>query len=891
MSLSAGEKLGPYEILAPIGAGGMGEVYRARDRRLGRDVAIKVSAERFSERFEREARAIASLNHFNICHLYDVGPNYLVMELIDGPTLGERIKQGALPLEEALAIARQIADALETAHEKGITHRDLKPSNIKIKPDGVVKVLDFGLAKVAPAPVGDSLPEVGTTFTMGETEAGVVLGTAAYMSPEQATGKPVDQRSDIYAFGAVLYEMLTGKRLHRGETTTEVLASVIKEEPQWDKVPAQVHRLLHRCLEKDPLKRQRHIGDVMALVDDSGAEFQPADGPRSVPRRRWLWPSAVVGGLAIVAAVAYRVPWGGQPTDPSIRFEIQPTASMTFINGGYPMVSPNGKWVVLPATGTDGVTRMWLRALDSVDVRPLAGTESGNSLPPPVFWSPDSRFIAFSSTPGPFTPGQLRKLDISGGPPQTICDVVGAVIGGSWSRDGVIVFGANGAPGLFRVLAAGGVAAPVTVVNRPGGETAHRFPQFLPDGHHFLFLRVSPQPERMGIFPGSIDAKPEEQSLKPLLLMDRQVMYRPSLSGGPGQLLFLRDTTLFAQPFDPSRMELSGEPVPIADQVGSFAGATAGLFSVSETGVLAYRIGVGGDQDQLAWFDSQGKALGTLGDKAPYRNPRISPDGTRVAGTLFDRQGGNSNIWVLDLARAGASTKVTFSNGRNDYPVWSPDGKSVAFASNRNGRMDLYRKNADGSGEDVLLLKSEQDKTPTSWSHDGRFLLYSTLDPKTSDDIWVLPLQGDHKPIPFLQTEFREGQAQFSPDGHWIAYASAEAGNSEIYIRPFSPEKEPDATAGGKWMISKGGGIDPLWRGDGRELFYYSISLKQMAVDIDAGKTFRAGVPRPLFSIGGLYSGDVMADGKRFLVVSAPEGASAPSPFMVVTNWQTALKK
>jgi eukaryotic-like serine/threonine-protein kinase len=567
MSLSAGAKLGPYEILALIGAGGMGEVYRAHDTRLSRDVAIKVSAERFSERFEREARAIAALNHLNVCHLYDVGTNYLVMELVEGPTLQERIKNGAIPLAEALAIARQIADALEAAHEKGITHRDLKPGNIKIKPDGTVKVLDFGLAKIGgtPAARSDHSPTIpmGQTET-GQTEAGMILGTAAYMSPEQAKGKPVDQRADIYSFGVVLYEMVTGTRLHEGETTTEVLASVIKEEPRWDKVPPQVQRLLRRCLEKDPQKRQRHMGDVMALVDDAPPASVPAIA-RPAPKKG-LW-AAVVAAIVLAATVAaiLWVPWRPKVNTQAIRFEIQPTEKMTFINGGFPMLSPDGKWVVFPATGSDGVTRMWLRALDSVEVRPLAGTESGNNLPPPVFWSPDSRFIAFSSTPGPFAPGQLKKLDIAGGPPQTICNVPASVPGGTRNRDGVIVFGANSSPGLLRVSAAGGVATPVTVVDRSRGELAHRFPHFLPDARHFLYLRISSRPENSGIYTGSIDAMPEAQSLKPVMLSNRQAMYAASPGGGPGHLLFLRDTTLFAQPFDPGRLELSGEAVPVAD--------------------------------------------------------------------------------------------------------------------------------------------------------------------------------------------------------------------------------------------------------------------------------------------------------------------------------------
>ena len=496
MPLSAGDALGRYEVVGAIGKGGMGEVYRARDTRLNRDVAIKVSLERFSERFEREAQVIASVNHANICHLYDVGPNYLVMELVEGPTLADRLLNGPVPLDEALNIARQIAEALEAAHERGITHRDLKPGNIKITPDGTVKVLDFGLAKMGRRLTGPT--DNSPTITVDQTEAGMILGTAAYMSPEQAKGQPVDQRADVYAFGVVLYEMVTGSRLHHGDTTTEVLASVLKEDPRWDKVPPQLQRLLRRCLEKDPQKRQRHIGDVMALVDEApAAPVSTAAAAAPPARRKWLW-TAAAAVVVVGVALAVWAPWRQQTVVQRIQFEIQPTAAMTFINGGFPMVSPDGKWVVFPAAGTDAVTRMWLRALDSVEVRPLAGTESPNALPPPVFWSPDSRFIVYSSTPGPFAPGQLKKLDIAGGPPQAICEVPAAVPGGTWNRDGVIVFAANGAPGLLRVSAAGGVATPITVVDRARGENNHRLPQFLPDGRHFLYIRVSSKSENRG---------------------------------------------------------------------------------------------------------------------------------------------------------------------------------------------------------------------------------------------------------------------------------------------------------------------------------------------------------------------------------------------------------
>ncbi|HZL95407.1 MAG TPA: protein kinase, partial [Vicinamibacterales bacterium] len=547
------------------------------------------------------------------------------------------------------------------------------------------KVLDFGLAKIGAASDGN---DESPTFIAGDqTQAGMILGTAAYMSPEQAKGKPVDQRADIYAFGAVLYEMVTGTRLHGGDNSTEVLASVIMGEPNWARVPAQIQHLLHRCLEKDPHKRLRHIGDVMELVGEGPST--PSETPPVVGSpRRWLWVGAGAVAVVAVAALVAWAPWRTEVVAPSIRFEIQPTPSMTFVTGGYPMVSPDGRWVVLPAAGTDGVTRMWLRALDSVEVRPLAGTESPNALPPPVFWSPDSRFIAFGSTPGPFAPGQLKKLDITGGPPQTICDVPGAVSSGTWSKDGVIVFGPNQRAGsmLFRVSAAGGTPTPATLIDRARGENAHRHPQFLPDGRHFLYFRNSSNPRRRGVYVGSIDVKPEEQSLTRIMASDRQAFYSPPAGNGPGQLLFLRDTTLFAQPFDPDRLELVGEPLPVTDQVGSFAPGQAGLFSVSQTGVLSYRVGPGGDQRQLTWFDGQGKSLGTIGEKGSYAGQQLSPDGTRVAVTQFERQSGDSNVWVLDLAR-GTNTKVTFNAGRNDFPIWSPDGQTLAFASNRNGRL------------------------------------------------------------------------------------------------------------------------------------------------------------------------------------------------------------
>src|SRR5262245_25081175 len=691
MPLLAGDKLGPYEILAPIGKGGMGEVYRARDSRLNRDVAVKVSAEKFSERFSRESKIIASLNHPGICTLHDVGADYVVMELVDGRTLADRIKEGPLPLEQAAAIGRQVAEALEFAHEKGVVHRDLKPGNIMIRPDGVIKVLDFGLAKTGGTPLVDS--DNSPTLSMHETAAGVILGTAAYMSPEQAKGHAADKRGDIWSFGVVFYEMLTGERLFHGETTSETLAGVLKEEPQWDKVPPQAQKLLKRCLEKDPQKRLRHIGDVMSLLEEPReAVLAPTGGSQS-HARKWLWPAIAV--LAIVAAaLAVWAPWRKANLQP-VRFEVGPSDKMSFIPGGFMTVSPDGRWTSFAATGEDGKIRYWVRALDSVEVRALPGTE-GLAQPPPPFWSPDSRYVAYAHG------GKIKKSDITGGPPQVLCDIPPgalAAIGGAWNRNGVILIGSGNGP-LWRIPASGGTATPATAPDSGRGEFAHRWPQFLPDGKRFLYQRASNKDENTGVFVGSIDAKPAEQTLNPILLTERQHTCEAARNGGVGYLVFLRDVALFAQPFDAGRAELIGEPTSIADGVQSFPIATGGLFSVSETGALAYRGGAAG-QPRLTWFDRQGKSVGSVGDAGLYTNPAVSPDASRVAvatGTSVRGTGGGGDIWIMDTAR-GNSTRFTFDPAYEGNPAWSPDGKTIVFTSTRAGHSDLYEKPSDGSGE------------------------------------------------------------------------------------------------------------------------------------------------------------------------------------------------
>jgi Tol biopolymer transport system component len=893
-AVRSGTRLGVYEVVGAIGTGGMGTVYRAKDTRLPRDAAIKVSAEKFSDRFAREAHAIASLNHPNITTLYDVGPDYLVMEMVEGPTLADRIRQGPLSLDEAAHIGKQIADALDYAHERGIVHRDLKPGNVKIRPDGVVKVLDFGLAKTGglTVPNSDETP----TMTAHQTAAGVIVGTFAYMAPEQLTGKAVDKRVDIWAFGCVFYEMLTGESVHQGDTSHEVMASVLRDEPDLKRVPAQARRLLKRCLEKDPQKRLRHIGDVMALLDEQpSGESSAVASALPVSSRggpRWLWPA--VGLIALIAAgagVLVLAPWRSQPNaGQAVRFEVPESDKLRFFYGGAMAVSPDGHWMVFPATGEDGVARYWLRSLDTVEARPLSGTETAYV---PAAWSGDSKYVIFST----LASATLKKVDIQGGPPQTITELsasVGRLNGATSNSGGVVIFGLSGGrQPLGRVPVSGGQMVPATTL--APGETGHRWPQFLPDGRHFLYYRGSPDTSHAGVYVGSIDAKPEGQSLKRLLATNREAYYARSTDGGPGHLIFLRDATLMSQPFDPGRLELSGEAVPIAEGVDSFSGQAYGLFSVSDTGALVYRGGAGAKL-ALTWFDATGNPASAF-DAGEYANPSLSPDQTRIAvaaGPVASR-----DIAIVDVVRK-TTTRLTFDPARDDAPVWSPDGKNIVFASDRteamnNGIMKMYVKPADGSGEERLLL--DRPGVPTSWSRDGRFLFFTTQSQKNGADIWVLrdPL-GDAreaKPYPVLETQFNEGSAQVSPDGRWIAYTSNESSPSDVYVRSFAPDGKP-GVPGAKWLISKGLATSPRWSADGKRLFYVTVNgFDLMAVDIDTSKGFQAGTPRRLFTAPPPFINvgwDLTADAKRFVFVATPNGART-APFTVVLNWAAALKK
>ncbi len=889
MNRSAGSRLEHYEIVEVIGKGGMGEVFRATDTRLPRDVAIKTSQRQFSERFARETKVIASLNHPNICTLFDVGPNYLVMEMIEGPTLAERIKEGPLGLDAAATIMRQVADALDYAHEKGVVHRDLKPGNIKIRPDGLVKVLDFGLAKVGPTSGSSADPDQSPTITFGATQAGVVLGTAAYMSPEQAMGKPVDKRADVWAFGVVFYEMLTGARMHAGDSVQEIMASVLRDEPDLSRIPAQAHRLIKRCLEKDPNKRLRHVGDVMALLDDAPSGSQAAIAPLAgePSGKKWLWPAITAASVALALGVTAWALWP-KPAPPAraTRFQVKLPDNVTFSE--YVSVSPDGHKLVFNAMGEQ--SGLWVHDLDTLEWRHLAGTEGGEA----PFWSPDSRFLGFGAGT------QLKKIEVAGGPPQTLCSITGNVGTGAWNRDGVIVFGTRGTGPMRRVSAAGGIPADLTVVDTSRSETFHSLPSFLPDGKHFLYLRFGP-PEVTGMYAGSLDAKPAEQS------RDRILATRFAAPYVDGNLFFMRDDTLMTQPFDAGRLQLRDEPVPVAEQVGT-VGAT-GIFSVSASGVLAYRQGAAAVGRQTTWFDREGKEIGKFGEPGPDRGFALSPDGTRAAvRDAAIGPGARGDIWRLDFDRE-VRTRLTFHQGLASYAIWSPDGNSIAFAA---GTLfdTLFEKASSGAGEEKELYKKPgETKIPSSWSRDGRFLLYySFRTPKTGSDLWVLPLEGDRKPVPLLGTEFNESVGSFSPDMRWIAYASDESGREEIYVRPFvagtkgaSGSSEP-ALGEGKWQVSKDGaatitpitsGSRPVWRADGKEIIFSGPNGSPMGVDVNGtGAAFQAGVPKQLFATPAtIGTWDVTADGKRFLMGVPPGGQNTDEPITVILNWQASLKK
>jgi serine/threonine protein kinase/Tol biopolymer transport system component len=870
VALTSGVRIGPYEVTSPLGEGGMGVVYRARDVKLQRDVALKSLPEHFADdadrlaRFQREAQVLASLNHPNIAQIYGLeeanNTSCIVMELVEGETLQERLTRGPIPVEEALPIAIQIATALDAAHERGIIHRDLKPANIKLTLDGRVKVLDFGLAKAFRE---EQQPAVSNSPTLiGASVPGVILGTAAYMSPEQAKGKEADRASDVWAFGCVMYEMLTAHAAFEGETIGEILGAVFKSEPEWRRVPAAtpeaVQRLLRRCLQKDRSRRLKSA-DAARIEIEEALAAPPAlarPAPAQVRNARLPWIVAAVTTLAFgsIAALYFRQ----KPTAelPEMRLEISTPSTQAPLEFA---LSPDGRYIAFVASG-GGLQRLWLRALDKTDSQPLTGTE-GADYP---FWSPDSRSIGFIAE------GRLKRIDIAGGPPQALGSV-SAARGGTWNADGTILFTANLGP-LTRVSALGGV--PVTVSGLdPPRQSQHLFPQFLPDGRHFLYYALG-SPEAAGIYLGSLDGGEPKR----LTAADSSGAYL-----APDMIVFRRLTTLLAQRLDLKRGELIGEPQRLADPLGSNGVIGFGAFSTTSDGRVAYRSGEGALR-QLKWYDRSGKVVGLVGepDTSTLLYPELSPDGTAVAVTRTIQS--NSDVWLIDLLRGGM-TRFTTDPSVDVAAVWSPNRK-LAFSSSRKGPFNLYSKSANGAGAEDVMLETTNSKFTLDWSSDGQFLLYNEVDVKTGRDLWALPVAGnDRKPIEVTKTQFEEQGGQFSPDGRWVAYETNESGRFEIVVQPF-----PVAT--GKWHVSTAGGIQPRWRRDGKELYFVSPDGKLMAASVTtSGATFTAGTPVALFPVtlppglgANRHQYAVSRDG-RFLI-NEPVDKSVTTPITLILNWK-----
>ncbi|HXW92201.1 MAG TPA: protein kinase [Terriglobales bacterium] len=909
MPLTLGTRLGPYEIQSVLGAGGMGEVYRARDTRLDRSVAIKILPAHLSAnaelnaRFEREARAVSALNHPNICHLYDIGSHdgtsYLVMEYLDGESLADRLRKGALPLKPLLQIGVQIAEALCAAHRAGILHRDLKPGNVMLTAGGA-KLLDFGLAKNVPLLAGSavgaisSMPPSTPTMTVAElsspakalTQQGTVVGTFQYMAPELLQGMDSDARSDIFSLGCVLYEMATGRHAFEGKSQLGVLTAILEKDP--DPVscvqpasPASLDHVVRTCLEKNPDDRFQNAHDVqvqLKWIAEGGSQAVLALPVRKSQRLPWLV-AGVTLLIALAAIAAYIGTLSRQPNPAVVRSFIPPPAGTSFVTlapaSATPVISPDGSRLVFGARDDKGREQLYIRPLSYLTAIPLSGTENA-SYP---FWSPDSREIGF------FADGELKKIDANGGPPQVLC-VATAGRGGAWSKDGVIVFAPGPQVALQRVSAAGGRTEPATTMDITRGENSHRWPYFLPDGKHFLFWsRNSRGPQEnttyLGVV-GSLDAQPVARG---------QTM----AAYVAGYLLFLRDQTLMAQGFNADRLEVNGSPVPIAENVAMNSNTGRPVFSASDNGTLIYQTGNEQGGWRLLWFARDGKPTGAIADFDRYFDPTISFDGTRIAAHLLTSQG-TGDVWIFDLVR-NSKTRLTFGPASQRYPVWTPDGKTIYYGSNRKGGYHIYAKVSNGNGPEEVILENEDSiEFPEDVSSDSKFLLYLRTVSNTGTEMWALPLTGERKPIPVVRSVFNTSvaglsslsRAKIAPNGKWIAYGSDESGRFEVYLTAFPG-------GGAKWQVSTKGGAAPKWRRDNKELFFLDPADNLMAVDVNtSGDNVQLGTPHALFRAVGIQNTlgpyDVTADGKKFLINSG-DVKEENQPLTMVQNWPAQLKK
>jgi serine/threonine protein kinase len=883
MTLASGTKLGPYEIQSSLGAGGMGEVYRARDTRLERDVAVKVLPANLSSdpslrlRLEREAKAVSKLSHPHICTLHDIGHqdgvDFLVMELVEGETLERRLVKGPLPPEQTLRFAAQIADALAEAHKRGITHRDLKPSNVMLTKAGT-KLMDFGLAKQA-ARLSAPFAEM-TTEQSKLTEEGTIVGTFRYMAPEQLEGKEPDARTDIFGLGEVIYEMATGKPAFSGKSRASLIAAILTAEPQpmtglQPLTPPALERVVKKCLAKDPDERWQSASDLASELNwiAEGTSQAAETGRVAVRRRRrertgWLLASAFFL-LMLASGAAW---WNSSNQRPrpmyfhtSVPFPANDLA-----------LSHDGRMLAIVAYSAQANNYvLWTYEVGGHRINELDGTQ-GTSYP---FWSPDGKFIGF------FADGKLKKVGVSGGPPEVLCDAPNGR-GGTWNRDGVILFTPDAAStGLFRVPSSGGTPVAITSLDTSRSETSHRWPVFLPDGKHFLYLgaNFSGLLENNAIFLGSLDS----QEKRLLVSTSANAAYAE-----PGYLLYLRDNkTLVAQPFDLRRHVLSGEPFPLSDEVLYFPQVDRAVYSVSGRDILVTQTGKGASLSQLTWFDRGGRPAGTVGVSGSHNNVRLSPDGHRVTTDLTDADGRHRNIWIGELAQGLATTRLTFDPSFDSNPIWSPDGKQILFSSNRKGGFRLYLKNADGSGseEEVTDLGIVGQGNAWDWSRNGKYILV-----RKANQLWFISWP-ERVAKPLLQVRWTVRSAQFSPDGQWMAYASNETGSTEIYVSPFP-------SINGKWQVSSGGGQEPRWRQDGKELFYLSADGTIMAVAVTTGTSFKAASPVTLFqshrpqpvSSQDDFSYDVSSDGQRFLIATKVVEANA-APLSILLNWASQMEK
>ncbi len=915
MSTLLGRTLSHYRVTGRIGAGGMGEVYRATDTNLGRDVAIKVlptevagDPERLA-RFRREARLLAALNHPNIAAIYGIeeseGGPFLALELVEGEDLKQRLDRGAIPVNEALEIALRVAEALEEAHGKGIVHRDLKPANVKVAPDGKVKVLDFGLAKAWASEAGGEGSSASAlsqlpTLARGGTMAGVVLGTAAYMSPEQARGKAVDKRADVWSFGVLLWEMLTGRALFTGETVTDVIAAVVSRAPDLGALPAAtpeaVRRLIARCLRKDARQRLPDIGGARLDLQEviAGATDEPAAPARDaegVNRRGkpWAWAAAllVVVGLASALALVNRARVPERAG--AVRFAADAPDGWSFADFGWPVPSPDGRQVLFVARpdasiGAAGPAMLWTRSLESLEARPLPGTEGAEDVP---IWSPDGKSIAF------FAKGELRRLNLADGTVQSVCakptectgcgeSRSGGTGGGDWNREGTILFSAGGYSGrVYAVSARGGEPKPLTAVDTSRSETNHHIPQFLPDGRRFLFLISAVKPEAMGLYVATLDAPGERRLVSPTWA---HYVYASE------QLLFARDGSLFAQPFDAQSAERRGEPVAIAASVAAWpVSAALGWFGVSEGGTIASFSGApSSGQVQLAWLDRKGGGAGSLGPPGRYGQITLSPDGRNVAAEISDVDNRQADLWVIEVAR-GVMSRVTATPDIEANPVWAPDGRSLAFSVWGRGKAaEVRRKGLRASDPETVLVDTTVEDHAESWSADGKTLLFlQRSEGGSAITAWALPVGGGQAVQVARATGGRIDEAQLSPDGRWLAYMSDESGRYEVYTEPFQRNGE-------RVRVSVDGGGQPKWRGDGRELFYVTPSRRLMSVPVRAeGDRLQVGLPAELFELRGFTGLELddyapTADGQRFLV-KLPLDVPRKGKIHIVTNWTSLI--